>query len=800
MPRIRALSLCFAFLVVASLQATEPASETDLAHFEAKIRPILSQHCYECHSSAKGKAEGGLTLDSREGIRRGGDRGPAVVPKQVEQSLLLAAISHAEADLKMPPKRERLPDTVISDFRRWIELGAPDPREETKGAIRAPLDLETARQHWSLIQPRPQQLPAIEASEWPRTDVDHFIAAKLAAAGLSPNPEASPEVLLRRLYFDLTGLPPSPADMAVAAEGSYDEQVDRLLASPQFGERWGRHWLDVARFAESSGKEANISFPYAWRYRDYVFDAVNADVPFDRFLIEQLAGDLLPAADEKERARLLIATGYLAIGPKNLDEGNPLQFAADLIDEQIDAVTRGFTASSVACARCHHHKFDPYSLDDYYALAGIFASTKAFFGTHVSPANRMAGDPLALPRGARLPILHASIPAKQVADLKAKLAELKAEKPTTLTDALRVFWTSGGIEGQLEMVDDQGQALPLAMGVLDRKEITDAPLLERGEVTRPSRKIPRGFPVVFQLPVASSLPTHQSGRLELAQWLAHPDHPLTARVFINRVWSHLFGAGLVRTVDNFGVTGESPSHPELLDALAIQFMNDGWSLKRLVRTLVRSATYRQAASFRQDAFQLDPDNRLLWRMPPRRLEAEAIRDAMLAASGELDLKRPVGSLVGKAIGDRPISLIGLDTRLPADLDGSVHRSVYLPVLRDRLPDVLELFDFAESSLVTGSRETTNVPVQALYLMNSPFVQARAAALADRLVRESGPVAESRIQRAFQLCFHRFPTAAELAAAAVFIDSAQADAAVSQKSAWAAFCQALLCTAEFRNLD
>ena len=628
------------------------------------------------------------------------------------------------------------------------------------------------------------------------------------------------------MHFDLVGLPPSPdaisefqkriesdgIDSVLAAE------TDALLASPQFGERWGRHWLDVARFAESSGKEANISFPYAWRYRDYVIDAVNAALPFDRFLIEQIAGDLLPYDNDADRARLLIATGFLAIGPKNLDEMNPLQFAADVADEQLDTVTRAVMASSVACARCHDHKFDPFSMQDYYALSGLFASTKTYFGTAVSPSNQIGGDPLVLPVGANAPILHPSIGKQRVEQLKTQLASLKkeqqdriaaamkarqsggdAEKKFSIRDALRIFWTSGGIEGQLKKVDESGQALPLAMGVMDRQRIVNSPLLERGEINKPGQRIPRGFPRVFEIANSPRVPFRQSGRLEFARWLTHPDHPLTARVMTNRAWRHLLGAGLVRTMDNFGFNGERPSHPELLDTLAVRFMSDGWSIKKLVREIVLSRTYRQSSAYHEDAFRTDPENRLLWRAAKRRLDAEAIRDAMLVVAGELDTSRPVGSLVGTKIGDRPISLIGLDPNIPADLDGSKHRSVYLPVLRDRLPDVLDLFDFAEPSLVTGDRETTNVPVQALYLMNSSFVQSRATALANRVQREADDH-EQRLRHAFVLCFSRAPDAVEIKLAAAFFEAEKGLTDKQYQQLLANYCQALLATAEFRNLD
>lgn len=827
-----AFALCFVVALVIDPWAGRAAAADDakgIAFFESKIRPTLVEQCYKCHSVVSGKSEGSLLLDSKKATRAGGDRGPAVVPGNPEKSLLLTAISHADSAIKMPRKKDKLPDSVINDVKTWIRMGAPDPRDELAAKPVAPaVDIEAGRRFWAFQKPVAHE-PASKSWAWAKRDLDRFILAKLNAAALTPSPDAEPATLLRRLHFDLVGLPPAPEALrrfldrarADGLDAALAAEVDALLASKHFGERWGRHWLDVARFAESSGKEANISFPYAFRYRDYVIDAVNANLPFDRFLVEQIAGDLLPYDSEAERARLLIATGFLALGPKNLDEGNKRQFAADLIDEQIDAVTRAVMASSLACARCHHHKFDPFAMEDYYSLAGVFASTKTFFGTHVSPINRVGGDPLVLPRGAGQPIFHKSIPAEQVVKLKAQLAALKKEgeegmaailkavatgkdpeKVFTLRDALRIFWTSGGLKGQLDVVDEKGQALPLAMAVLDRDKPVDAPLLERGEVNRRGKPVPRAFPRVVAIADAPKIAPGASGRLELARWLTHPDHPLTARVMVNRVWRHLFGAGIVRTMDNFGTSGERPSHPELLDNLAVRFVADGWSVKKLVREIVLSRTYRQASNFSETAFRTDPENRLLWRAAKRRLDAEAIRDAMLAASGELDAARPAGSLVARVIGDRPISLIGLDNRLPTDLDGARHRSVYLPVIRDRLPDVLELFDFAEPSLVTGDRETTNVPVQALYLMNSPFVQARSQALADRLLREAGDD-EHRVRTAFLLCFNREPDARELQMAAAFLEQGQQRAGSDDKTrrqVLAACCQALLAAAEFRNLD
>jgi Protein of unknown function (DUF1553)/Protein of unknown function (DUF1549)/Planctomycete cytochrome C len=795
-------------------QAEDPSFD----FFESKIRPVLVEHCYECHAGEN--REGGLRVDLAATLRKGGEHGPAIVPMREEASLLLAAISHTDSNLKMPPKSGKLPDAVIADFRKWIDMGAPDPRTEVSLPTEAWSGYEAAKNHWAYLPPRIHAAPQVPENTWPRNDLDRFVLAALNKKGMHPSVDADPRTLLRRLHFDLIGLPPLPSEAKTflqsidrrGMDAAIEGVVDELLQRPQFGQRWGRHWLDIARYGESSGGESNVSFPYAWRYRDYVIDAFNADLPYNRFLTEQIAGDLLPYADNAERARLLTATGFLAVGTKNLGENNDKKFQADLVDEQIDSLSRGILASSIACARCHHHKFDPFSMEDYYGLAGIFASSKTFFGTFTTPANNRGGDPLVLPRLENQKIYHKSLSPNEFEKLKARQRELdvvrqeikeaqaaawvgqKPKKIFTLRDVLANIWQLGPVEGQLETLDDEGKALPLAMGVLD-DQIVDVPLLARGEIDREGSPVSRAFPQMLRGNNIIEIPSTQSGRLELARWLTDERHPLSSRVYVNRVWKHLFGQGLVASVDNFGTTGESPSHADLLDSLAVSFVKDGWSTKKLIRLLVMTRTYRQASTFNAEAFREDPEGRLLWRMPKRRLQAEAIRDAMLFATGELDSTSADGSLVAKVIGDRPISLIGLDKRLPTDLDGSVHRSVYLPVIRDRLPDVLDLFDFAEPSFVVGDRETTNVPVQALYLMNSEFVQLRAKALAAQLQRETTTNAEL-VQLAFERCFNRHPDREELERALDYLSVEDIDKQLLTTS----FCQAMLCTAEFRNLD
>ncbi|MEN3940778.1 PSD1 and planctomycete cytochrome C domain-containing protein [Prosthecobacter sp. SYSU 5D2] len=817
--------LCLASLLPA------PAAE-EFAFFESKIRPVLVKHCYECHSTESGKAKGGLLVDTKQGLQTGGDTGPAVVPMEVSKSLLLMAIKHADPDLEMPPKSPPLPKAVIADFETWIKAGAPDPRETSmQVAERPPVDVKSGREFWSYRKPQPQPAPEVKDKAWAKRPLDRFILAQLEKNDLAPSPDAKPGVLLRRLHFDLTGLPPTPKEMTTFAQGWRDEAgreallektVDALLKSPRFGERWGRHWLDVARFAESNGRESNLTFPHAWRYRDYVIDALNADKPYDRFITEQIAGDLLPAKDDAERAQLHIATTFLAMGAKGLNEMNSLQFAADLVDEQLDTVTRAITATSVACARCHDHKSEPFSMEDYYALAGIFKSTKTHYGNWIDSENNNPSDLIRLPDLPGQLIQNKSITAAKVKELKASRAKLDAEEKAQnefiakareegrdigdegfklLATAIRIYWSRGGIDGQLMTVDDQGRALPLSMGVSEAPKVQEAMLLNRGEITQPVKAVKRGFPEVLKIQGVEPA-AKQSGRLELAQWLTHPENPLTSRVIANRIWKHLFGVGLVRTTDNLGYSGERPTHPELLDYLALEMTRRDWSVKALIREVALSRSYRQSSGYREACFEKDPDNRLLWRANKRRLDAEVIRDSMLAVSGELDVTRRPGSLVSE-ISSQSVSLIGFNKALPADLDGSLRRSVYLPVLRDHLPDVLELFDFAEPSLVTGHRDVTNVPMQALYLMNGPWVQARAAALAARVSKEKATRPE-QLRRAFTLCFNRPPDQAETELAETFFQKTQSSIegapAEDETMMLALYCQALLASAEFRYVD
>ena len=789
------------------------ADVNGMLFFEKNIRPVLASKCYSCHSIESKKQKGGLLLDSREATLAGGETGHAVVPHSPSESELLKRLRSRDKDEIMPPAKEGEPLSaeVIANFEKWIEMGAPDPRDAGAKPITRKIDIDEGRKFWAFTQPVSTQPPA---DSWARSDVDRFIRAAQVAKGVNPVPDSEPRALLRRLYFDLVGLPPSPnevdAFLANSSPEALGKTVDRLLASPQFGERWGRHWLDVARYAESTGKERNYTFPEAWRYRDWVIDALNADKPYDRFLREQVAGDLMPHSSPQERDQLIVATGFLALGPKGLNEKNKKQFTADLIDEQLDAITRATLATTVACARCHDHKFDPITQRDYYAMAGIFLSSETFYGT-TGGKNRNGSQLIPLTPAAALTQVSTPAPnddtvngkltAAQEARLLA-LAEKKnpknAARLAAMSDAEKVrlfskLGTVGKKKTNVEATRPRDPSRPECMGVLESRP-ENARLLVRGEVDQPADVIPRGFAAVFTN-AAPAIPPAASGRAQLADWLTQ-SNPLTARVMVNRVWQHLFGEGLVATEDNFGATGERPSHPELLDFLAVKFAKPaadggmGWSTKTLIRELVLSRVYGLSTA-QSDAAERDPENRLLWRQEPRRLDAESIRDAILAVSGQLDTVPPRGSIINN-IGDGYIGR-GLAPRDFADND-SKKRSVYLPIVRDFVPEALELFDFAEPSLVIASRETTNVPSQALYLMNSPFVRSSAMATARRtLASPSG--SDKRIDLIHQLALGRPASPTEHKRASDFLASGK-----DTESTWATLCHALFACAEFRYLN
>ncbi len=794
-----------------------PQSTTEqLNFFESKIRPVLVRECYSCHSNQVGQVRGGLWLDTASALRTGGDSGPGVVPGDLQASLLWNAINHE--DWNMPPGR-KLSKDILNDFQQWIEMGAPDPRQEESLTIRSTIsdaDVEAGRQFWSFQRPKPARVPSV-AADWPLTDIDRFVYDKLNSNGLQPSPDVQPSTLLRRLCFDLIGLPPTPEQSAAFSKQWQDDQqaaitdmVDQLLAEPQFGERWGRHWLDVARYAESSGRELNITFPYSWRYRDYVIDSFNNDKPYDRFVQEQIAGDLLPAKSDQQWAEQLIATGFLTLGAKELTEQNPRQFEWDLVDEQIDVTTRVMLGVSVACARCHDHKFEPIPQTDYYALAGIFRSMSTHYGTFRTQQNRRSSNLIELPTSDPDPFRPA-ISKSKLAELKQELEQKQdelqqarlarrqrqqrnsSERPVSVNSVLQVAQLSnaaGLLQATIDSYDASGQPMTLCMAVQETRPV-ETRVLQRGEFNQLGQTVTPGAPrVLCEQPL--SISSSSSGRLELARWIGSEDNPLTARVMVNRVWQHLMGQGIVRTPEDFGSTGLPPTHPELLDHLATTFVKSGWSIKQLIRSIVVSRIYRTGSQMNDSSFQIDPENRYLWRMEPKRLEAEAIRDAMLAISGQIDLRRPKGSIVsqagpavvrdgrifsaslsrpatsGDSVRDRlraqaAKNFLGSDVLQPnlVSLDQAVrYRSVYLPIVRDHVPRSLEVLDFAESSIVVGQREVSNTADQGLYFMNNEFVIEQADKMAGRLMAHSSQLRD-QLKYAFELTYARLPSSREL---------------------------------------
>ncbi len=816
----------------AEAAAAAPTAEGN-AFFEKKIRPVLVEHCHQCHAADAKNVRGGLLVDSKEALRVGGESGrPGVVPGDPAASSIYAAITHADADERMPPKA-RLPDNVIADVRTWIEMGAPDPREAAVGGVaagRRVIDVAEGRQHWAFQRPVATAVPAVEMADWPRSDIDRFLLAGMEAAGVSPVADADRATLIRRLSFDLTGLPPTPDEVrefvADPSPTAVESLVDRLLDSPQFGERWARHWLDVARYAESNGKETNLPYPHAWRYRDYVIASFSDDKPYDLFLREQIAGDLLRAAGPRDQAEKIVATGFLALGPKGLNDQNPRQFHMDLVDEQIDVVSQAMLGLTLACARCHDHKFDPVSQRDYYALAGIFLSSETLYGTYAQqqnlrPSTLIELDAAAGQRASVAPLPPADMDRlrRELASLDEAAAELErealAERRAGNGDANVVNFVrvraardrAAGARSDLDLFAPDGSPRTLAMGVLDRPQPRNAQLLVRGDVDQAADAVPRGLVEVLCAADEPRKIAAGSGRLDLAYWIASPDNPLTARVMANRVWLKLMGQGIVATPDNFGVMGMKPTHPELLDHLALSFVADGWSVKRLVRRIVTSRAYQLASTHDDRNHGIDPDNRLRWRMDQRRLDAEAIRDAMHAVAGTLDERPPIGSPVARVREDRQ-GVTQLLTEMRTRR--SPHRSVYLPIVRDQVPDFLNVFDFPDASLVSGQRDTTNVPSQGLFLLNNPESLELATAFARRLGDLPGTIPE-KLARGHEMALGRPPGAAEREAIerfwaefpgrveTGFARNTPEHRQQAQRMAGVAFCQALFGSAEFRYL-
>ena len=927
--------------LLAALPALAAPTPEDLEFFESNVRPMLVAKCQMCHSAQMASSD--LDLSSAAGFVKGGARGAVVAPGDPAASLLLKVVSFNES-LKMPPMG-KLSDEEIAHLTEWVERGAPWPGAEQLEAVETHDEktgfTDEQKTFWAFQPVVEVEPPAVENEEWVSKPIDRFILAKLEAAGLEPAPEADKATLLRRVSFDLTGLPPTEEEveafLADESPDAYKRVVERLLASPRYGERWGRHWLDVARYADSTGNDEDHRYPYAWRYRDYVIEAFNEDMPFDRFVREQIAGDLMPGPDGSALyPQGVIATGFLALGPKAIAQQDKTKMLYDVYDEQVDVVSRAFLGLTMACARCHDHKFDPILTRDYYSMVGFFANTRSFKdpSTHVS---KLLFTPLvdeeqwalyeaeqekirrvefeldnlaeieieAHVEGLKDQVAQYMLAARKVyedgvsdtagvaseAGLDAKVLEgwveylrpepgvvrahltdwekaspaeraaaaeaFEASFETTFdefADKLRKWrkqanrpaeeitmgipskpgFTPGenrffhevyiAKDGPLAFKSDEAKASVLkpetkqriaglektvaelkadAMQEPDRacavqeksaEEAVEQRVFVRGDYNSPGDPAPKVFPAIiegFDQTPADGI----SGRRALADWIAKPENPLTARVMVNRVWGWHFGEGLVRTPSNFGKMGERPTHPELLDWLATRFVESGWSVKSLHREIVFSSAYRMSSGVSDKVAMEDPENKLLSRFNRRRLDVEELRDGLLAVDG--DIQYVMGGSLQEGFGTDGENS---SSRMSINPDEHVRRTVYLPLRRANLPALLNLFDFGDATTTTGKRVSTNVAPQALFLMNSKFVAERARGLAEQLMSER-PDENERVRSLYLRTLNRPPSPDEVDRGRTYVAQVQENFGDFEPlDAWESYARILMASNEFIYVD
>jgi len=902
----------------------EPA---DVEFFEKSVRPILVARCFECHSASE--QNGGLRLDSGAALEKGGESGAVVRQGDPNASLLIEAIRYKNQDLQMPPQN-RLPESEVAILERWVREGAVFPTSETlegeskdDGSPRpVGMSIEDGKRFWSMLPISNPPVPSVSFQEWVRNPIDAFVLSKLESAGLPPPVKADRPAWIRRATYDLIGLPPTAdeidAFVADSSADAFDRVIDRLLESPDYGVRWGRHWLDVARYADSNGLDENVAFGNAWRYRDYVVNALNQDMPFDRFLIEQIAGDLVPYANNDTHT----ATGFLALGAKVLAEPDVEKLMMDTIDEQLDTIGKAFMGITMGCARCHDHKFDPIKQSDYYRLAAIFKSTQTFSGKNFgaikywnehafateqetakikevdaeiakkqASANKFKSDEMeklrtlakskateyliaacrvspmsslqeiaeaAAPAGLHPRILHhcrkhlefhrddpffskwtevasvgdtagieahyrplfenatkawqqgllADPPITKLADASLEDARLVLNdaagllavpaKPSFAFDevTLREYYRLADDARLLESFSPDASA---AMSVRENRTLDGIPIHVRGSHRNLGEVVERGFPEVMSVStVKPILPKHQSGRLELAQWLASSSHPLTARVAVNRVWGWHFGNAMVRSTENFGRVGDPPSHPELLDWMARWFIESGWSTKQLHRLIMNSKTYQSVSIASPEAIQKDPDNKLLSHFPMLRLDAEQIRDSILEVSDQLDK-----SLHGKTVPLRNRQFVFDHTSCDNTKYDSLRRTIYLPVIRNNLYSLFEQFDFPDPTMPTGHRNTTTVAPQSLLMMNSDLVLQASDRIASKLLSQSSDPNE-QTNFLYRSVLGRLPSDSERSKVAKFLlennapvrDEKLTAESWNLKVVWSLICQSLLTSNEF----
>jgi hypothetical protein len=854
------------------VSAQQQPSPEGIEFFEKKIRPVLESNCYMCHSALSKRLQGGLLLDSREGMLKGGNSGrPSIRPGDPDGSLLITAIRYNDPKLQMPPTGQ-LSAEQAKDFEEWVKMGAPDPRAPTAASVSSqPYNIDEARKFWSFQPVTNPAIPEVNNKAWGHSPVDRFILARLESKGLKPVADADKRTLIRRATFDLTGLPPTPEEVDSflndTSAKAFEKVIDRLLASPNYGERWGRHWLDIVRYADSAGCNSDFPVAAAYKYRNYVIKSFNEDKPYDRFIHEQIAGDLLPAKSEADKYENIIATGYLAISRRFGSRTKEFNLT---IDDTIDNLSKTFLGLSVSCARCHNHKFDPIPTKDYYALYGFFNSSRyAFPGAEIYPH---PADMVALASGEAAEnfykwqkelaalddrkeylTVEAGAAARNKAAKEKKLKEAAQQDPASQAKPIdkQANNQSGSGEqkgapkseqqkelhppGEMRPADydrdavnsstaSKSSRMPeevLAETVAVRARVaelgehvpkvekayavveglpTNARIHRKGDPKDLGEEVPRGFLTILG---GQQLPGNHkgSGRDYLANWIADPDNPLTARVMVNRVWQYHFGKGLVPTPNDFGFRGEVPTNPELLDYLATQFIESGWSLKAMHRMIMLSRTYQLNAVHDPRDAELDANNDLLWRFNRRRLSAEEIRDSMLAVSGSLD------RTMGEAHPFQPESewRYTQHNQFFAVYDTS-RRSIYLMQQRQKKHPLMEIFDGADTNAITSPRPVSTTPLQALFLMNNPFVHQQADYFAVR-VGMAYDTLPQRINYAFLLAYGRPAKQTEIREAIAYIQkvrkelqSVNAPADQLARSALASYLRVLLGSDEFLYVD
>ncbi len=802
-------------LSVSKAEAEQPSEQTEF--FEKNIRPIFVERCYKCHSAESEKLKGGLRLDSKEGVLNGGETGSAIIPGNPEKSLLMKAIRYVDPDLQMPPKKP-LAEQQIKNFETWIKMGAPYP-EVQSSKFKVQSSSESASSHWAFQPIKNFAPPKVRNRKWPKNEVDQFILAKLEENNLSPVSSADRRTLIRRATFDLIGLPPTPDEienfLADKSPNAFEKILDRLLASPHYGERWARHWLDVARYADTSGCNSDYPIPAAYKYRNYVIDSFNKDKPYDEFIREQIAGDLLPGKTDAETFEHIIATGYLAISRRFGSRNNEFHLT---IEDTIDNVGKGILGLTVSCARCHDHKFDPIPTKDYYALYGIFSSTRyAFPGTEIY---RHPKDFVPLATGTNVEAvakyqtdlaelddeiekLQEKKKALEKPDKDDATGEAKVEKPSGEIDSedklLKVKAALEDARTRQKKLEAKPPSAEKAYAVSEGK-ISDAKIQKKGDPGALGETVPRGF---LQILGGQKLPAAEqgSGRAELADWLTDPKNPLTARVMVNRIWQHHFGRGIVETVNDFGSRGKAPTHPELLDFLATRFAQSGWSIKKMHKLMMLSQTYQLATTDDAKNLSADANNDLCWRFNRRRLDAEEIRDAMLSVSGSLDATR------------------GEQHPFPAEKDWRFtqhtpfvavyetnRRGIYLMQQRIKKQPFLEVFDGADPNATTGVRPVSTTPIQALFMMNDPFAHEQADQLAIRIGLAKTETAQ-RISYAYRLALGRPASSEEIKMGKEYLRQCAQNLKETNlpkekqaRAALASYCRTLFSSNEFLFVD